>query len=131
MPSPPQNKAEAAKKAGRFKDEIVSVTVKGRRGDTIVEEDEYIREGAKLADVAKLRPAFDKEGSVTAGNASGINDGAAATVLMTAAEADRRGIEPLARIVAWAQAGVDPSIMGNRPHSRLQTGLGKSRLEQG
>src|SRR4029079_3464269 len=100
-----QNKAEAAKKAGRFKDEIVPVTIKGKKGDTIVDQDEYIREGATLDSVAKLRPAFDKAGTVTAGNASGINDGAAAVVLMTLAEAKKRGIEPLARIVSWAHAG--------------------------
>ncbi|MGZ5889985.1 MAG: acetyl-CoA C-acetyltransferase [Hyphomicrobium sp.] len=110
-----QNKAEAAKKAGRFKDEIVPVTIKGKKGDTIVDNDEYIREGATLDSVAKLRPAFDKAGTVTAGNASGINDGAAAVVLMTLAEAQKRGIEPLARIVSWAHAGVDPSIMGTGP----------------
>ncbi len=110
-----QNKAEAAKKAGRFKEEIVPVTVKSRRGETIFEEDEYIREGVTLEDVAKLRPVFDKDGSVTAGNASGLNDGAAAVVVMTAREAERRGLEPLARIVSWAHAGVDPSIMGTGP----------------
>lgn len=121
-----QNKAEAAKKAGKFKDEIVAVTVKGRKGDVIVEEDEYIREGATLESVAKLRPAFDKAGTVTAGNASGINDGAAALVLMTAAEAKKRGIEPLARIVSWAQAGVDPSIMGTGPIPASKKALEKA-----
>ena len=110
-----QNKAEAAKKAGKFKDEIVSVTIKGKKGDTVVSEDEYIRDGATLDSLTKLRPAFDKAGTVTAGNASGINDGAAAVVLMSAAEAKKRGITPLARIVSWAQAGVDPSIMGTGP----------------
>jgi acetyl-CoA C-acetyltransferase len=111
-----QNKAEAAKKAGKFKDEIVSVTIKGRKGDTIVSEDEYIRNGVKLEDVQGLRPAFNpKEGTVTAANASGLNDGAGAVVLMTAAEAEKRGLEPLGRIVSWAQAGVDPSIMGTGP----------------
>jgi acetyl-CoA C-acetyltransferase len=110
-----QNKAEAAKKAGRFKDEIAPVTIKSRKGDVVVSDDEYIRDGTTYEQVAKLRPAFDKEGSVTAGNASGINDGAAAVVLMTAAEAERRGIKPLARIVSWAHAGVDPSIMGTGP----------------
>src|SRR5204862_20342 len=110
-----QNKAEAAKKAGKFKDEIAPVTVKTRKGETVVAEDEYIREGAKVEDAAKLRPAFDKEGTVTAGNASGINDGAAALVLMTASEAQKRGKKPLARIVSWAHAGVDPSIMGTGP----------------
>jgi acetyl-CoA C-acetyltransferase len=110
-----QNKAEAAKKAGKFKDEIAPVTIKSRKGDVVVADDEYIREGATYDSVAKLRPAFDKDGSVTAGNASGINDGAAAVVLMTLAEAKRRGIKPLARIVSWAHAGVDPSIMGTGP----------------
>lgn len=111
-----QNKAEAAKKSGRFKDEIVPVVIATRKGETVVSDDEYIRDGAKLADIAKLRPAFDpKAGTVTAGNASGINDGAAMVVLMTASEAERRGIEPLARVVSWAQAGVDPSIMGTGP----------------
>ncbi len=111
-----QNKAEAAKKAGRFRDEIVPVTVKSRKGETVFSEDEYIRDGATLDDMVKLRPAFDrKEGTVTAGNASGINDGAAALVIMKQSEAERRGLEPLARIVSWAQAGVDPSIMGTGP----------------
>ena len=95
-----QNKAEEAQKAGRFKDEIVPVTVKGRKGDTVVENDEYIRHGATLDSVAKLRPAFDKEGTVTAGNASGINDGASAMVLMTEGNASKRGITPMARIVS-------------------------------
>jgi acetyl-CoA C-acetyltransferase len=110
-----QNKAEAAIKSGRFKDEIVPVTIKGRKGDTVVDTDEFPRFGTTLETVAKLRPAFAKEGSVTAGNASGINDGAAAVVLMTAKEAARRGITPLARIVSWAHAGVDPAIMGTGP----------------
>ncbi len=110
-----QNKAEAAKKAGKFTDEIVPVTIKTRKGDIVVSEDEYIRDGATLESVAKLRPAFDKEGSVTAGNASGINDGAAVVVLMTAAEAKKRGLKPLARIASWAQAGVDPAVMGSGP----------------
>jgi len=110
-----QNKAEAAQKAGRFKDEIVPVTIKGRKGDTVVEEDEYIRHGVTLDAVKGLRPAFAKDGTVTAGNASGINDGAAAVVLMTEAEAKKRGIKPLARIVSWAQAGVDPALMGSGP----------------
>jgi acetyl-CoA C-acetyltransferase len=121
-----QNKAEAAKKAGRFKDEIVPVTIKGRKGDTVVAEDEYIRDGAKIEDMGKLRPAFSKEGTVTAGNASGINDGAAAVVLMSASEAKRRGIEPLARIVSWAQAGVDPSIMGTGPIPASKRALEKA-----
>jgi acetyl-CoA C-acetyltransferase len=121
-----QNKAEAAQKAGRFKDEIVPVTVKSRKGDVVVENDEYIRHGATLDSVAKLRPAFDKEGSVTAANASGINDGAAVAVLMSAEEAERRGIEPLARIVSWATAGVDPSIMGTGPIPSSRRALEKA-----
>jgi acetyl-CoA C-acetyltransferase len=110
-----QNKAEAAQAAGKFKDEIVPVTLKTRKGDVVVSEDEYIRKGATLEMMTKLKPAFDKEGSVTAGNASGINDGAAAVVLMSAEEAKKRGLKPLARIVSWAQAGVDPKIMGTGP----------------
>src|SRR2546430_1186721 len=110
-----QNKAEAAQKAGKFKDEIAAVTVKSRKGDTVVDADEYPRHGTTLDGIAKLRPAFDKEGTVTAANASGINDGAAAVVLMTASEAARRGTTPLARIVSWAHAGVDPKIMGSGP----------------
>jgi acetyl-CoA C-acetyltransferase len=110
-----QNKAEAAQKAGRFKDEIVPVTVPNRKGDIVVADDEYIRAGATYDAVAKLRPAFAKEGTVTAANASGVNDGAAALVVMSAAEAKRRNITPLARIVSWATAGVDPAIMGSGP----------------
>jgi acetyl-CoA C-acetyltransferase len=110
-----QNKAEAAQKAGKFKDEIVPVTVKSRKGDVIVADDEYIKAGVTLESLAKLRPAFDKEGTVTAGNASGINDGAAVTVLMSEAEASRRGATPMARIVSWATCGVDPAIMGTGP----------------
>ncbi len=111
-----QNKAEAARKAGKFKDEIAPVTIKSRKGDVVVSEDEYIKDGVTLDSLTKLRPAFDpKEGTVTAGNASGINDGAAVVVLMTAEEAAKRGIKPLARIVSWAHAGVDPSIMGTGP----------------
>jgi acetyl-CoA C-acetyltransferase len=121
-----QNKAEEAVKSGRFKDEIVPVTIKGRKGDTVVDTDEYPRFGANLADMAKLRPAFSKDGSVTAGNASGINDGAAALVLMTAAEANRRGLTPLARIVSWAQAGVDPKIMGTGPIPASRKALEKA-----
>jgi acetyl-CoA C-acetyltransferase len=122
-----QNKAEAARKAGRFKDEIVPVTIKDRKGEKVVADDEYIREGAKLEDMGKLRPAFNpKEGTVTAGNASGLNDGAAALVLMTAAEAEKRGLEPLARIVSWAQAGVDPSIMGTGPIPASKKALEKA-----
>ena len=121
-----QNKAEAAKKAGRFKDEITPVTIKGRKGDVVVADDEYIKEGVTLDSIAKLRPAFDKEGTVTAANASGINDGAAAIVLMTAAEAKKRGIAPLARIVSWAHAGVDPSIMGTGPIPASKKALEKA-----
>jgi acetyl-CoA C-acetyltransferase len=110
-----QNKAEAAQKAGRFKDEIIPFTVPSKKGDTVVDQDEYIRAGATLEAMAKLRPAFSKEGGVTAGNASGINDGAAAVVLMTAKEAEKRGLKPLARIVSWATAGVDPAVMGTGP----------------
>ncbi|MFO1172121.1 MAG: acetyl-CoA C-acetyltransferase [Hyphomicrobiaceae bacterium] len=121
-----QNKAEAAKKAGRFKDEIVPVTIKGRKGDVTVAEDEYIKDGVTLDGIAKLRPAFDKDGTVTAANASGINDGAAAVVLMTAAEAKKRGITPLARIVSWASVGVDPSIMGTGPIPASKKALEKA-----
>jgi acetyl-CoA C-acetyltransferase len=121
-----QNKAEAAKRAGRFKDEIAPVTIKTRKGDVIVADDEYIREGATYDSVAKLRPAFDKEGTVTAGNASGINDGAAAVVLMSMAEAKKRGVTPLARIVSWAHAGVDPSIMGTGPIPASKKALEKA-----
>jgi acetyl-CoA C-acetyltransferase len=110
-----QAKAEAAQKAGRFKDEIVPVTIKTRKGDTVVDADEYPKHGTTVEVLAKLRPAFDKNGTVTAGNASGINDGAAAVVLMAVEEAKRRGIKPLARIVSWATAGVDPAIMGSGP----------------
>jgi acetyl-CoA C-acetyltransferase len=110
-----QNKAEAAQKAGRFKDEIAPVTIKTRKGDIVVDQDEYIKHGVTMDSVGKLRPAFDKEGSVTAGNASGINDGAAVVILMSEAEAKKRGLKPLARIVSWANAGVDPAIMGTGP----------------
>ena len=110
-----QNKAEAAQKQGRFSDEITPVTIKSRKGDVVVDSDEYIRHGATLEGLAKLQPAFEKDGSVTAANASGINDGAAAVILMSEAEAKRRGITPLARIVSWANAGVDPAIMGTGP----------------
>ncbi|WP_442581029.1 acetyl-CoA C-acetyltransferase [Mesorhizobium sp. ASY16-5R] len=121
-----QNKAEAAQKAGKFKDEIVAVTIKGRKGDTIVDADEYIRHGATLDAMQKLKPAFDKDGTVTAANASGLNDGAAATLLMTEAEAARRGITPLVRIVSWATAGVDPSVMGTGPIPASQKALEKA-----
>ena len=110
-----QNKAEAAQKAGRFVGEIVPVTIKGRKGDVVVDQDEYIRHGATLDSVSGLRPAFNKEGSVTAANASGLNDGAAALVLMSSDEAAKRGLKPLARIASWASAGVDPEIMGTGP----------------
>ncbi len=110
-----QNKAEAAQKAGKFKDEIVAVTIKGRKGDTVVSDDEYIRHGATLDSMRALKPAFDKDGTVTAANASGINDGAAALVLMSLKDAQARGLKPLARIASWAQAGVDPAIMGSAP----------------
>jgi len=121
-----QNKAEAAQKAGRFKDEIVPVTVKGRKGDTVFDQDEYIRHGATMEAMQKLKPAFDKDGTVTAGNASGINDGAAALVLMSEAEAARRGLAPLARIVSWATAGVDPAIMGTGPIPASRKALEKA-----
>lgn len=121
-----QNKAEAAQKAGRFKNEIVPVTIKTRKGEVVVGDDEYIRHGATLEAMQKLRPAFDKEGTVTAGNASGINDGAAAVVLMTEDEAHRRGITPLARVVSWATAGVDPKIMGTGPIPASRKALEKA-----
>lgn len=110
-----QNKAESAQKAGKFKDEITPFTVSSRKGDIIVDADEFIRPGTTYENLAKLRPAFSKDGTVTAGNASGINDGAAALVIMTAAEAKKRGLTPLARIASWATAGVDPAIMGSGP----------------
>ncbi|MDX1017313.1 acetyl-CoA C-acyltransferase [Sinorhizobium medicae] len=121
-----QNKAAAAQKAGRFANEIVPFTVKTRTGDITVDQDEYVRHGATLESIAKLRPAFDKEGTVTAGNASGINDGAAAALLMSDQEAARRGIQPLARIVSWATAGVDPSIMGAGPIPASRKALQKA-----
>jgi acetyl-CoA C-acetyltransferase len=121
-----QNKAEAAQKAGRFRDEIVPVTIKTRKGDIVVDQDEYIRHGATLEAMQKLKPAFDKEGTVTAANASGINDGAGAVVLMTEAEAAKRGIAPLARIASWATAGVDPQIMGTGPIPSSRKALQKA-----
>jgi len=121
-----QNKAEAAQGSGRFADEIAPVTVKGRKGDTIADKDEYIRPGSTYEAMSGLRPAFDKAGSVTAGNASGLNDGAAALVLMTGAEAERRGIEPLARIASWANAGVEPEIMGTGPIPATRKALAKA-----
>lgn len=124
-----QNRAEAAQKAGKFDDEIVPVTVPNRKGDVVVDKDEYIRHGATLEAMAKLRPAFTKDGSVTAGNASGINDGAAALVLMSAEEAAKRGLEPLARIASWATAGVDPAIMGTGPIPASTAALKKAGWE--
>jgi acetyl-CoA C-acetyltransferase len=121
-----QNKAEAAQKAGRFKDEITPVTIAERKGERIVDQDEYIRPGTTLDAVAKLKPAFSKEGTVTAANASGINDGAAAVVLMSAAEAKKRGLTPLARIVSWATAGVDPAVMGSGPIPASRMALDKA-----
>jgi acetyl-CoA C-acetyltransferase len=121
-----QNKAEAAQKEGRFKDEIVPFIIKGRKGDVTVDADEYIRHGATMDAMAKLRPAFDKDGTVTAANASGLNDGAAATVLMSEEEASRRGIAPMARIVSWATAGVDPKIMGTGPIPASRKALEKA-----
>jgi acetyl-CoA C-acetyltransferase len=121
-----QSKAAAAREAGRFKDEIVPVTVKTRKGDTVVDSDEYIRPDTTVDVLAKLRPAFAKDGSVTAGNASGINDGASVVVLMTAAEAARRGLAPLARVASWATAGVDPSVMGTGPIPASRKALEKA-----
>jgi acetyl-CoA C-acetyltransferase len=121
-----QNKAEAARKAGKFKDEIVAVTVKGRKGDTVVDSDEYIRDGATYEAMMGLRPAFNKEGTVTAGNASGLTDGAAALVLMSAKDAAARGLTPLARIASWAQAGVDPKVMGSGPIPASRAALQKA-----
>ncbi|UTP40262.1 acetyl-CoA C-acetyltransferase [Phenylobacterium sp. LH3H17] len=121
-----QNKAEAAQKAGKFTGEIAPVTIKGRKGDTVVDQDEYIRHGATLESVSGLRPAFNKEGSVTAANASGLNDGAAALVLMSADEAKKRGLKPLARIASWASAGVDPEIMGTGPIPASRKALEKA-----
>jgi acetyl-CoA C-acetyltransferase len=121
-----QNRAEAAQKAGKFKDEIAPVTIKGRKGDVVVADDEYVRHGVTLDSVAGLRPAFTKEGTVTAANASGINDGAAALVLMTAEETEKRGLKPLARIASWAHAGVDPEIMGTGPIPASRKALEKA-----
>lgn len=121
-----QNKAEAAQKAGRFKDEIVPVTVKNRKGDIVVDTDEYPKAGVTADSIAKLRPAFEKDGTVTAANASGINDGAAAVVLMSAAQASKEGKTPLARIVSWAHAGVDPKIMGTGPIPASRAALKKA-----
>jgi acetyl-CoA C-acetyltransferase len=121
-----QNKAEAAQKAGKFKDEIIPVTIKGRKGDIVVDTDEYPKAGVTVDGISKLRPAFEKEGTVTAANASGINDGAAAVVLMSASQAAKEGRKPLARIVSWAQAGVDPKIMGTGPIPASRAALKKA-----
>ncbi|WP_280951544.1 acetyl-CoA C-acetyltransferase [Methylocella silvestris] len=121
-----QNKAEAAQKGGKFDEEIIPYTISTKKGDIVVDKDEFIRMGATLEALAKLRPAFNKEGSVTAGNASGINDGAAAVVLMTSAEAAKRGLEPLGRIASWATAGVDPAIMGTGPIPASRRALEKA-----
>ena len=121
-----QNKAEAAQKAGKFAGEIAPVTIKGRKGDTVVDQDEYIRHGATYESLAGLRPAFTKDGSVTAANASGLNDGAAALVLMSADEAKKRGLTPLARIASWASAGVEPEIMGTGPIPAMKKALDKA-----
>jgi acetyl-CoA C-acetyltransferase len=121
-----QQKASAAQKAGRFKAEISPVTIKGRKGDTVVSDDEYIRHDASAETMAKLRPAFSKDGTVTAGNASGINDGAAALLLMTAAEAAKRGLTPLARIASFATAGVDPAVMGTGPIPSTRKALARA-----
>ena len=126
-----QRKAGEAMKAGRFKDEIVPVTVKGRKGDVVISEDEYPKPETTAEALAKLRPAFSKEGTVTAGNASGLNDGAAVTVVMSADEARKRGITPLARIVSWATAGVDPSIMGTGPIPASRRALQKAGWDVG
>jgi acetyl-CoA C-acetyltransferase len=126
-----QNRAEAAQKAGKFKDEIAPVTIKGRKGDTIVDQDEYIRHGVTYDSVAGLRPAFTKDGTVTAANASGLNDGAAALVLMSADEAARRGLRPLARIASWASAGVEPEIMGTGPIPAMKKALERAGWKVG
>jgi acetyl-CoA C-acetyltransferase len=127
-----QQKAVAAQESGKFKDEIVPVTIKDRKGDITVDKDEYPRAGTTVETLAKLRPAFLKEnGTVTAGNASGINDGAAAVVLMTAEEAKRRGLMPLARIASWATAGVDPAIMGSGPIPASRAALAKANWKIG
>jgi acetyl-CoA C-acetyltransferase len=121
-----QNKAEAAQKGGKFASEIAPVTIKGRKGNTVVDQDEFIRHGVTYEGISGLRPAFTKDGSVTAANASGLNDGAAALVLMTAAEAEKRGLTPLARIASWAHAGVDPEIMGTGPIPATRKALEKA-----
>jgi len=121
-----QNRAEAAQKAGKFAGEIAPVTIKGRKGDTVVDQDEFIRHGVTIDSISGLRPAFTKDGSVTAANASGLNDGAAALVLMSADEAARRGLKPLARIASWAHAGVEPEIMGTGPIPASRKALEKA-----
>jgi acetyl-CoA C-acetyltransferase len=126
-----QNKAEAAQKAGRFKEEITPFTVPSRKGDIVVSDDEYIRHGATYESMAKLKPAFSKDGSVTAANASGLNDGAGAVVLMTAQEAQKRGLTPIARIASWATAGVDPAIMGTGPIPASRKALEKAGWKVG
>ena len=126
-----QNKAEAAQKAGKFKDEIIPFTVQTRKGDIVVADDEYIRAGTTVDALAKLKPAFSKDGTITAGNASGINDGAAAVVLMSAAEASKRGLTPLARVASWATAGVDPAIMGSGPIPASRKALEKAGWKVG
>jgi acetyl-CoA C-acetyltransferase len=126
-----QNKAEAAQSAGRFRDEIAAVTVTSRKGEVAIDKDEYIRAGTTLASVSQLKPAFSKDGTITAGNASGLNDGAAAVVMMRASDAERRGITPLARIASWAAAGVDPQIMGSGPIPASRKALEKAGWKAG
>ena len=126
-----QNKASAAQKAGRFKDEIIPVTIKGRKGDVVVSDDEYIRHDSSVEGMAKLRPAFSKDGTVTAGNASGINDGAAALVVMSASEANKRGLKPLARIASFATVGVDPAVMGTGPIPSARKALARAGWSAG
>jgi acetyl-CoA C-acetyltransferase len=126
-----QNKAEAAQKAGKFDAEIAPVTIKGRKGDVVVDKDEYIRHGATMEAAEKLKPAFKKDGTVTAGNASGINDGAAVLVLMSAKDAEKRGLTPLARIASWATAGVDPAVMGSGPIPASRKALEKAGWKVG
>jgi acetyl-CoA C-acetyltransferase len=121
-----QNKAEAAQKAGKFKDEIVPYTISTKKGDLVVDADEYIKHGVTMEGVAKLRPAFAKDGTVTAANASGLNDGAAALVVMSADEAKKRGLTPLARLASWATAGVDPAVMGSGPIPASRKALEKA-----
>jgi acetyl-CoA C-acetyltransferase len=121
-----QNKAEAARKSGRFKQEIAPVTIKERKGERVVDTDEFIRDGVTYEGISGLKPAFQKDGTVTAANASGINDGAAAVVLMSAKEADARGLKPMARIASWATVGVDPSVMGTGPIPASRAALKKA-----